>query len=481
MTFSDQMRHRFTGNDWRMATRDSVIALAALVAFPTLLWLFMGRFWFLDRGLINIDFVLLGVMIGLLHRHFLALAVFGIVALDAVFAFAPAYHFSPASVAASVSELWLLDPVFTLSRAAIAMVVLIAGTWLMLRLLAQVSRKRHVVIASMVMLVLTLALDAGLVTGSTRSTGAAPMPVNVAFSAANNLRVALTTAMLPNSADVAVPTEAASIVLTNDLHRHALERKVVVVVVESLGSFTDPALEEMQLAPLLKLAEDGRHQVNRGQVVFRGSTVPGELRELCGLQLLTVRPEVKTLVDAECLPEQMAQAGYKTLAVHGFFGSVFSRNLWYPALAFNRIWFANELGGRISDIRRCGIAFRGWCDVDVWRAITHELDQDPEQSQFVYWLTLSAHLPVSSADEGEAARLCRAPELADNNAVCGLMTTHHRLFAALSAYLRTPSGAGVRVLVVGDHMPPFVDQGSRVLFDASRVPFIDIRPRTGRL
>lgn len=453
--------------------RDFALATLTLLALPTLLWLAMGALVFVDRPLVNVDYLLFGAVALWLPRPLVVLVLSALLALDIVFALAPAYHFRPESVAGSIAELFTLDPLFTLSRAglllALVVIAVVSISWILGR-----ARQRWSFSGScLVLLVSAVVIDAWA------SPGAARVPiatVNLAFSSANNLRVALATAGQATAAEVAGPAARASGRLLNDLEAGKLERRVVLVVVESLGRFVDPDVQALQLEPLTDLAGDGRHEVTTGVVAFQGSTVPGELRELCGLRLLSVHPPISAVAEADCLPERLRAARYPSLAVHGFFGSVFSRHQWYPAVGFERRWFASDVGGRIASQQRCGIAFNGWCDRDVWRAILDELHRDVGQRQFVYWLTLTAHLPVTAASEEETGRLCQAPGLRGSAGACALLATHRRLFAEIAASLREVSAAGIRVLLVGDHMPPFLDTDSRALFDPLQVPFIDLRP-----
>lgn len=474
MISSDTQPHRLPA--LRSLLKDLALASAMFLLVPALIWAAAGQFWFVDRAWINLDYLLLGSMM-LLRRSWLwPLLLIGLIGLDIVFALAPAYHFSPGSVAMSATEVLRLAPAFAVSRALLVLLLAGLAGWLLFRSTRAIVHRRLSSLGCAALLLLSTGADAVL-SGSTLSgRDATDVPVNLAFSGMNNARVAWATSGDGVGADATVAPEFASRSLHADLRTAAVrERNVVVVVVESLGRFADPDLQAWQLAPLLALDDDPRLHVRSGSVEFSGSTVPGELRELCGIRLHNVHPDATMLPVGDCLPSRMRDAGYQSLAVHGYLGSVFSRELWYPAVGFDRVWFAPQLASRVAP-KRCGIAYNGWCDREVWQAIVRELSSRTGPPRFVYWLTLSAHLPVAAVSDDQAARLCSAPALAADGAACALLVAHHKLLTTIADDLRGELGAHTRLLLVGDHAPPFLDQESRSLFDSGRVPFVEVRP-----
>src|SRR6185295_86772 len=118
-------------------------------------------------------------------------------------------------------------------------------------------------------------------------------------------------------------------------------RNAILVMVEGLGYLNDPAARHQIDAPLFDPRIAGKYQVSTGSIVYYGSTTSGEMRELCD----TREPylEFTRINGYSCLPERLRMRGYATMAVHGFYHSVFERNEWYPIIGFDKEVFVESL------------------------------------------------------------------------------------------------------------------------------------------
>jgi hypothetical protein len=249
-------------------------------------------------------------------------------------------------------------------------------------------------------------------------------------------------------------------------------RNVVVVMVESFGYLLDPAARRRIAAPLEASAITARYDVTSGHAGYFGSTTAGEMRELCG----TREPylNVAAASGTRCLPSRLQRAGYATLAVHGFFGEMFSRRTWYPQVGFNRALFGEELGARVA--RRCGNAFRGTCDADLTPLIAREAART-SGPRFIYWLTLNTHIPVSPGE----ARIdfgCAGDEHGFGvPRVCRMAELWHDLFASVAKLALDPAIAPAEILIVGDHAPPLWSKRGRGQFVPGEVAWYRLTPR----
>lgn len=255
---------------------------------------------------------------------------------------------------------------------------------------------------------------------------------------------------------------------------------MILIIVESLGAPVAPDVADLQLQSLLQLDALSGVSVTRGSIPFHGSTVPAELRELCSVRSGTLHPDV-TAIAAACLPLQLRQHGYHGTAIHGFSGSMFSRNLWYRQLGFDDIRFAPDVLRLKPDASRCGIAFNGICDQDAWDFLLDQVLDDERERQFIYWLTLSAHLPlVADEQRGEQAhRDCAVlSDLQTQFPVCLLIHQHRSLFTRIAGTVASGRFRDTLLIVVGDHAPPFIRPPYRQVFSDTHVPYliIDIAP-----
>jgi hypothetical protein len=246
-------------------------------------------------------------------------------------------------------------------------------------------------------------------------------------------------------------------------------RHVLVVVVEALGHFADPRHQ----AVLMKAFDDPelrkRYTVSSGTTTYYGSTTAGELRELCDSR----EPYERIIggLRLECLPQRMAARGYRTIAMHGFTGKFFERELWYPKLGFEKQIFGEDIAENTR--RECGGPFRGTCDVDLIPAIGREL-RSATQPTFFYWLTLSTHVPIAPR-EGTPQLGCDRGGPMHQVEVCYMSEMWSDVMSGLARMaIDIPA---TDILIVGDHAPPIWSKAGRRLFTPGKVTWVRLTPR----
>lgn len=261
----------------------------------------------------------------------------------------------------------------------------------------------------------------------------------------------------------------------NLLARADGSRHVILVMVEALGQPMDPALRRQLLGRWAQGDIAARYAVRYGTTPYYGSTTSGEMRELCGRW--DDYASVSNADDPRCLPAQLRRRGYETSAVHSFTGRFFDRERWYPHIGFDHLVFREALSR--AGARTCVGVFPGVCDRDVPAILARKL-ADAKRPQFLYWLTVNSHLPVPAAGPlGTEDCLERRPGFAvRNGSICRLATVIEEVNQALAKVLLAPGFPDADILIVGDHMPPFFDHGSRTQFDPGQVPWILLTRRT---
>ena len=247
-------------------------------------------------------------------------------------------------------------------------------------------------------------------------------------------------------------------------------RNVLVVMIEALGHFGDPEHQ----AFLLKSFDDpslrSRYDVSTGLATYYGSTTAAELREMCG----TREPYARVIdgVPLDCLPQRMANLGYRTVAMHGFTGKFFERELWYPKLGFESRIFGEDLSSTTH--RFCGGPFRGPCDVDLIPPIAREL-QNATQPTFFYWLTLSTHVPIAPR-EGTPQLGCDGDGgLLRHVEVCYMSEMWSDVMSGIARM--TADIPPTDILIIGDHAPPIWSKAGRRLFTPGKVTWVRLTPR----
>ena len=250
----------------------------------------------------------------------------------------------------------------------------------------------------------------------------------------------------------------------------AKPRNALMVMVEAMGHFADPAkqailLQSFRDANLLK-----RYDVKIGTTTYYGSTTHAEMRELCNTRqsyLDVLRDD--TIV---CLPELLDDRGYQTVSLHNFTSAFFGRHDWYPKLGFEKRIFGQDV---IDSMQRlCGGPFRGPCDVDLIPMIGKQL-REAKQPTFFYWMTLSTHVPVAPR-EGTPRLGCENHGGAVGHVeVCHMTEMWLDLFDGLARM--AVNAPLMEILIVGDHAPPLWSKAGRELFTPGKVTWIRLTPR----
>jgi len=468
--------------------------ILAYLALPNIAFAVFGQFIFFARPLVVVDYVLIAFLSLFISRLNVGVLIGLILALDITVAIAPAYHMQGMDFVRNAYAVFLMSWSQVLLSGALMLMSVVLLVKIFNLFLSRMSRisSRNVVAVGVVAVFL---LFVDVVNGSNMYIQSSYNLIgeNIAGSNAHKLFSAISKALkkerMPLAVDVDnVPPATRGLRDLLAQNRHPLPSRILVVVVESWGQPISTNLQDIITKPFFSEAIRSRYLVRRGEVPFAGSTVSGEIRELCG-QLITSPSQVDAVSKQNCLPKLLKSLGYETTALHGFSRYMFGRHSWYPLLGFDRMLFADDLqaAGYTS---RCGHVFRGSCDSDIAAYVQQLLKKKPvagrgisENPQFVYWLTLNTHLPVSRDTTIEQKIDCAAMiapiDREDHEEHCRLSKL---LLGTLGlvADIAEKTEEDLQVIVVGDHAPPFVFKRDRELYKPGVVPFVELVPTTRR-
>jgi len=379
------------------------------------------------------------------------------------------YHFHDlAEYVDSARFVDLLSPgAYMTAGSLLAIAVLLVTVACLLRLLSGLRLAKGQVL--LLMLVCGL-LDA--VNGSSTAIGLgrdrALIPLNVMGSAGYNLvkseMVFITLSNQPLQPIDPLPrsyTELRSVAARGDATGMA-------ILVESLGLPVDPLMRAWLQAQFDAPGLRDRWTVEFAEEDFRGSTIAGELRMLCGRRGHYSR--LTRDMAQDCLPRLFDRAGPGTLALHGFSPRMFDRSAWWPVAGFDEVVFGDALAAKGA--RSCQGAFEAVCDQDLL-AEAFARAGDP-RNRFVYALTIGTHLPLPADHvlRPEVAALCRARQVDDS--ACELIDMAGSLMRSMAQRVAQSSGPSL-IVIVGDHSPPFIRPSSRQAFSQQRVPLVLVR------
>ena len=227
--------------------------------------------------------------------------------------------------------------------------------------------------------------------------------------------------------------------------------KILLIVAESWGMAKKPEIQKIMLEKIYDEKERLAF-IRDGHFKFKGATVQGELRELCQLNVeggfaLHKLPAEKFIT---CLPNQLKQQGYRTVAMHGTSGQMYDRYDWYQKAGFKQLIFTENLFG----LKRCH-AFKGVCDSELFPQVSKVFGQSNHQKVFFYWLTLTSHSPFPESDMVNPRLDCEKFNIYKGD-ICNNMRLETQFFDNLAELIKQPEMKGVEVIVVGDHMPPIM-------------------------
>jgi hypothetical protein len=251
------------------------------------------------------------------------------------------------------------------------------------------------------------------------------------------------------------------------------KRNVMVILVEAMGEPRDRALRQRQLAMWDRPEVAARFAMSHGETTYFGSTTSGEVRELCGRW-----GNYSEITDADpsCLPAVLKARGYQTRSYHGFTPDFFSRDQWYPRIGIDHSTFGQDLVKRGAQV--CHHVFTGACDRDIPAIIAADLATS-NGPQFTYWVTLNSHLPMVANHDLRTDNCAAYDAQLDRDLplVCRLFLIWDQTAASLAKVISRPDFPPTDILIVGDHMPPFSQQKSRLAFEPDRVTWILLRDK----
>lgn len=247
---------------------------------------------------------------------------------------------------------------------------------------------------------------------------------------------------------------------------HAIKHglNLTLIVVESMGVPSDGLGQKYLFYGFDSPDIKDKYTVTQSVVPARGSTIHGEIRELCGGRLSHgLFGESR----AGCIPEMMKQAGYQTTAIHANYAKMYGRDVWYPKIGFQN-YINTDSGGLPYDQTndRWGTAL----DTSVFEWISSQNEQ--EKKYFDYILTVSTHLPPVMLPGARVWTECRN-KMTTN--ACTHMANLRLVVDKIIEY--AIKRKNTTFVIVGDHPPPFVSPTSRAGFIDSEVPYVILQPK----
>lgn len=460
----------------RQFTEGTVRLFLSVIVLPNLLFWMADIYWPLVRPGLNLDYAIVALLYPWLGARGTAVSTGLIVLLDSVVVIM--YHFfgNPGALFTAVPNALYLDWLSALPLALVLIVPPVFTGIAVSRFLRKIPRRLGPNLGAPAMaVVLAIIGNTVLPPSPTRRPSHAVVTEDLiadavipAVSYATEFR---------GIVDPNVPS-ATGRLFARSKGAKRLPNHIVLVLVESMGRYTDPALNRLQSSPFRSAVLQERFSVRHGTVPYAPGTVRGEIRELCHAESASIRVDTLLLPIDACLPALMNGRGYHTVALHGFRGGMFDREAWWPALGFDRVMFESDIAAALGSARRCGTMFRGICDDDV-RTLISGLLRSRREPLFVYWLTLNAHWPAAPPRDARAGPDCTlVPATASRPKLCNLIRRHHIVFRGIVQTALATDIRNTAYIIVGDHAPTAPSPGIQRLVDPDSVPYWILWPKT---
>ena len=419
-------------------------SLLVFVLLPLVTLVVLESVFILRGGVISYEMLVLGLCLLMLPGSVVGICFVILLSLQILFAIAPAYHMSPESVLSWVKSLTGLPIAYIVGIiVAVGMFAIISicvSSWI-----KQISDKRHkkYLIVWVCVLIIAIFVDRFVEPNIGRN-----------FVTSTSLSASQVYRNSENQTDFSIDGQHSSSA-TSELFRsiersEPLPNKLLLVVIESLGLGND-SIQALQYKDIIdgSLSMD-KYSVTYRNIEFEGSTVPGEIRELCRRKTKQILMNISNEVSKTCLPHLLSSLGYTTTAYHGYTGGFFDRVKLYSELGFSESIFANELFWEKGLSDRCGfLLFKGVCDSQIAGLIKRHFGASDEK-EFIYWLTLNGHQPLRGAPLRGKYLSCSEMTLKESR-VC--WTIQHAQVTIHGLIEIAESNDDLGIVIVGDHSP----------------------------
>lgn len=168
--------------------------------------------------------------------------------------------------------------------------------------------------------------------------------------------------------------------------REKLPPTIILMIVES-WSETENSLNEIKKELTVKRIKI----IESGFSTYKGSTLQGEIRELCSKYISLSTNLIHEKSKYKCAPEYLKNIGYDVIGMHGYSGNFYNRNIIWGNLGIEKRIFKKD----IINKKYCNGSFSGICDKDLISYGLKFINTHP--LKFLYFLTLTSHEPIDKS------------------------------------------------------------------------------------
>jgi hypothetical protein len=249
----------------------------------------------------------------------------------------------------------------------------------------------------------------------------------------------------------------------------------MTIVVESWGAFADSVLQDRFQASLIHIFNKEGYGVTTGLTKYFGSTTAAGMRELTnsnGGYGYFMNPQ--NAQSYKSIFNYKNEQGYETFAFHPFTGRMFSRSIWWKNLGANHIYFRDNyvvehpLFANNIDEEAHFPSVKDEAFFDYINDKTKNVSK-----KYVYFLTVNSHLPYKHHTQEihpDTALLIKKLPISEE---AQSQLSHIKNFIVYVAQ-HLKANHWDKVVIVGDHLPPFPGLQERTFYKEGKVPYLVI-------
>jgi hypothetical protein len=249
----------------------------------------------------------------------------------------------------------------------------------------------------------------------------------------------------------------------------------LIILIESWGLINDSNIQEALQSNINTHINQQGYHFKWGKSKFSGSTASGELKQLLNLKgnykyFLHHRSDTNNIVS---IFDYKNKQGYTTYGFHCYSENMFNRSVWWKNIGIKNEYFkenyVKENFNKKIIIDDDG-PFASITDVDMFNFMQLKI-QNKNTKSFSYFLTENSHLPFKNiVNDNYPTQNLNFNTLSLSEEAKNQLIYIKNLLTIILQNLDTNKWQ--KVLIMGDHNPPYLNKNDRNFYSGKMVPYV---------
>lgn len=246
----------------------------------------------------------------------------------------------------------------------------------------------------------------------------------------------------------------------------------MLIIVESFGLIQD-SIKRKEFQKAISTVFGYKHwKTSWGQTKFTGSTTRSELRELLNcVGDYRYFLDSKKAKNVKSIFQIKKKQGYVTNAIHSYKANMFERDIWWKNIGVDDVYFSDDVQSinNYKNELNNDTPFISVNDEEAFDFIQAKTSSSGKQ--FSYFLTENSHLPfkgkIKKSDFSHLFNIDSETKLSEE------ATNQNKRISNFLVYVakHLNSNKFQKLIIVGDHMPPFLKKDDRAFYSNQFVPY----------